>query len=124
MIPQPARWSRATPPIRPVSRTETELIEFVRQLRIVARAVAIRAPTISYCEPFAIANPLRFGDSSPCGSGRSGRVLGRQVDVFQPHLSASDDLAVKPADRHLPELLGRTLVNRLGDDADLTADKR
>src|SRR6202048_4170325 len=60
MMPHPARCSRATLPKRPVSRQETEVIEVVRQLRKTARAVAIRTPTISYCESFAIANPLRF----------------------------------------------------------------
>src|SRR4029077_12195872 len=60
MMPHPARCSRATLPKRPVNRQETEVIEVVRQLRKTARAVAIRAPTISYCESFAIANPLRF----------------------------------------------------------------
>src|SRR4029077_2636093 len=60
MMPHPARCSRATLPKRPVNRQETEVIEVVRQVRKTARAVAIRAPTISYCESFAIANPLRF----------------------------------------------------------------
>jgi hypothetical protein len=57
MMPQPRRWSRATLPKRPLSRQETDVIEVVRQLRTAANAVAIRAPSISYCESFAIANP-------------------------------------------------------------------
>src|SRR5205814_5326818 len=36
------------------------LVDVIRQLRKTARAVAIRAPSISYCESFAIANSLRF----------------------------------------------------------------
>src|SRR5713101_8783520 len=60
MVPQPRRWSRATLPKRPLSRQETEVTEVDRQLRTTASAVAIRARSISYCEPFAIANSLRF----------------------------------------------------------------
>src|SRR6267143_4925107 len=62
IIPQPTKCSRATLPKRPVNRQETELIGVVRQLRKTARGVAIRAPSISYCESFAIANSLRFRD--------------------------------------------------------------
>src|SRR5438128_7754874 len=73
MIPQPRRWSRATLPNRPLSLQETDVIEVVRQLRTAANAVAIRTPILSYCESFAIANSLRFGNrprpKCPRGSG-------------------------------------------------------
>src|SRR5256885_6370254 len=59
IIPQPTRCKSATLPKRPVNRHETELIEVDRQLRRTARAVAIRARSISYCEPFAIAKSSR-----------------------------------------------------------------
>src|SRR6266480_7219666 len=64
MMPQPRRWSRATLPNRPLSLQETDVIEVVRQLRTAANAIAIRTPILSYCESFAIANSLRFGNSS------------------------------------------------------------
>src|SRR2546428_13907110 len=63
IIPQPTTCSKATLPKRPVNRHETELVDVIRQLRKTARAVAIRAPSISYCESFAIANSLHFRDS-------------------------------------------------------------
>src|SRR5712691_702834 len=79
MMPQPRRWSRATLPNRPDNRHETDVIEVVRQLRTAAKAVAIRTPSISYCESFAIANPLRFrviNTPSPCGGQGVGTSSG------------------------------------------------
>src|SRR5260370_34568852 len=79
MRPEPRRGSRATLPNRPDNRQETDVIEVVRQLRTAANAVAIRTPSISYCESFAIANPLRFrviNTRSPCGGQGGGTSSG------------------------------------------------
>jgi hypothetical protein len=78
-MPQPRTWSRATLPKRPLSRQDTDVTEFVRQLRTAANAVAIRAPSISYCEPFAIANRSRFGASRACGRDLGGGRLDRYL---------------------------------------------
>src|SRR5207302_8509193 len=62
IMPQPITCRRATLPKRPLNRHETELMDVIRQLRTAANAVAIRTPILSYCESFAIANSLRFGN--------------------------------------------------------------
>src|SRR5713226_1469975 len=109
MMPQPTRWRRATLPKSPVNRQETEVIEVVRQLRKTARAVAIRAPSISYCESFAIANLSRFDRA---GRGlllaarrrrRPGRRRERQHER-RPRLLAEVEVLHQVA--HLDDLFG------------------
>src|SRR3984893_16660796 len=95
IMPQPTRCRRATLPKRPLSRHETELIEVDRQLRNTARAVAIRPPTISYCESFAIAKALRFGRQSHLGAAHvqeaADSVAGRGRDhADHRHLQTAD----------------------------------
>src|SRR5256885_207181 len=91
MMPQPRRWSKATLPNKPLSRQETDVIEVARQLRTAASAVAIRARSISYCEPFAIAKSSRFHRLS--AQPRLGRLNNVARKRFLSHMATDISLA-------------------------------